>query len=904
MLSTLSLVSGSAAGIPYNGESTLNPMAAGASGTGPRAALSADGAKLLFTSDATNLVANALATPENNIYLRDTHSGKVSLLSVTPDGKAGDGAAMGGIISPDGRYVAFQSWATNLSPIDASTPADAYGPGSSSLLYLRDLSSGTTTLLDATPDGKPANPGYGDSQFVFSPDSRSLAFVSSATSLTTTPSEPPVTPPVDPSIPSDPMNPAPQPTPSTVIYVRDLASGTTTVANVTRDGKIPAPPPSPVYYAGGGQLVFSPDGRTLAFSESATNLTSDGVPDPRADATGALVPYSVTNLFVRDLDTGTTSLLTVSTGGKLGDAISYPAFSGVAVFSPDGKRVAFTSTATDLTDDPIPTADGSLYAGTNLFVRDLAAGTTTLVTRSVAGALGTTLQGSGGVSDPLARYVSTAVFSPDGKSLAFGSTATDLTGDPVATPPVDASGQSVSIPSLNLFVADLASRTISAVTLTTTGELSVEDSTNIYGGNPGFLFSPDGKSLLFTSDVEGLTSLPTEPLVNNMQNYLANGDTGRLYLRDLVARTTTPVSVTIDGKVAAGSNPVFSPDGKAIAFDSASTGLTTNAPDLQYRASSVQPDNVFLRDLTSGKTTLLSASVDGLLGNNVTGAPTFSPDGQTVYFTSAANELVPLDRNGSLDIFAVDLTPAPVVPPVPTVLALSASGYSARETLGALTITVNRTGSLSGAASVSYATADGSARAGTDYLATSGTLEFADGQASRSFSIALASTNRFDGPRTVLISLTGAKGATLGTSSATLTLTADHPAVVTPVLASTPVPTTPSPAPVTASPAPTVMTPTQPITTNPVVQTVRIENSPGRSSRLVVTLTGTVDPAMAADPSHYNVIIPSVSGARHAAFAGRLLTVKSVSYNAATHTATLTLAHGRKPHKPVRILFA
>ena len=65
MLSTLSLVSGTAAGIPYNGDSTLVPVgiSATASVGGPGAALSADGSKLLFTSDATNLVANPHGEP-------------------------------------------------------------------------------------------------------------------------------------------------------------------------------------------------------------------------------------------------------------------------------------------------------------------------------------------------------------------------------------------------------------------------------------------------------------------------------------------------------------------------------------------------------------------------------------------------------------------------------------------------------------------------------------------------------------------------------------------------------------------------------------------------------------------------------------------------------------------------
>ena len=70
--------------------------------------------------------------------------------------------------------------------------------------------------------------------------------------------------------------------------------------------------------------------------------------------------------------------------------------------------------------------DADPYAGTNLYVRDLSAGTTTLVTRSITGALSTIGPG-GGIEHARRPVLSTAVFSPDGKSLAFGSTATDLT---------------------------------------------------------------------------------------------------------------------------------------------------------------------------------------------------------------------------------------------------------------------------------------------------------------------------------------------------------------------------------------------------------------------------------------------------------------------------------------------
>ena len=79
------------------------------------------------------------------------------------------------------------------------------------------------------------------------------------------------------------------------MYVRDLASGTTTVANVTVDGKIPTPAATDLF-GNGDTHCFSPDGRKLAFTEAATNLTGDGVPDPAPDATGTLIPYSATNL--------------------------------------------------------------------------------------------------------------------------------------------------------------------------------------------------------------------------------------------------------------------------------------------------------------------------------------------------------------------------------------------------------------------------------------------------------------------------------------------------------------------------------------------------------------------------------------------------------------------------------
>src|SRR5262249_17482611 len=68
-------------------------------------------------------------------------------------------------------------------------------------------------------------------------------------------------------------------------------------------------------------------------------------------------------------------------------------------------------------------------------------------------------------------------------------------------------------------------------------------------------------------------------------------------------------------------------------------------------------------------------------------------------------------------------------------LQFRAASYSASETQGTATITVTRTGGSDGAVSVNYATSDGTARAGSDYTAATGTLNFAAGETSKTFTI-------------------------------------------------------------------------------------------------------------------------------------------------------------------------
>ncbi|WP_321528486.1 Calx-beta domain-containing protein [Sedimenticola selenatireducens] len=114
----------------------------------------------------------------------------------------------------------------------------------------------------------------------------------------------------------------------------------------------------------------------------------------------------------------------------------------------------------------------------------------------------------------------------------------------------------------------------------------------------------------------------------------------------------------------------------------------------------------------------------------------------------------------------------------PGALAFSASAYSVDENVATLNVTVTRSGGSAGAVSVDYATSDGTAIAGQDYQATSGTLDFADGETSQSFSVVVLDDALYEGDESFSISLSNPQGgATLGAlQSAQAVVLDDDPA--------------------------------------------------------------------------------------------------------------------------------
>ena len=104
-------------------------------------------------------------------------------------------------------------------------------------------------------------------------------------------------------------------------------------------------------------------------------------------------------------------------------------------------------------------------------------------------------------------------------------------------------------------------------------------------------------------------------------------------------------------------------------------------------------------------------------------------------------------------------------PGVPGTLQLAATSYNATEGT-VVNIFVARSGGSDGVVSVDYATADGTAVAGTDYPATNGTLTYADGvSGNQTISIPITDDNTVEGSESFTVTLSNVSEATLGANS-------------------------------------------------------------------------------------------------------------------------------------------
>ncbi len=218
------------------------------------------------------------------------------------------------------------------------------------------------------------------------------------------------------------------------------------------------------------------------------------------------------------------------------------------------------------------------------------------------------------------------------------------------------------------------------------------------------------------------------------------------------------------------------------------SGTTTATITLRRTGGSA---GIVAVDLASANGTATAGSDYTALSTTVVWADADAAD-KTVSLTVSgdtafeANETIALSLSNAvggatLGLASATLTIANDDTAQPGTLAFSAATYASAEGnagTSTATITIRRTGGSDGAVGVSYATGSGTATAGSDYTAASGSLSWADGDsADKTFTVTIAGDTTFEADETVPLTLSSPTGgATLGTAAATLTITNDDAA--------------------------------------------------------------------------------------------------------------------------------
>ncbi len=164
----------------------------------------------------------------------------------------------------------------------------------------------------------------------------------------------------------------------------------------------------------------------------------------------------------------------------------------------------------------------------------------------------------------------------------------------------------------------------------------------------------------------------TKVVFQSAADSLVPGDTNGvpdIFMKELTTGEITRISVDASGQQANGASieARFSPDGGKIVFSSAATDLV--AQDTQGHF------NIFVKDLSTGLVTLVSTASGGATANSDSASPSFFPDGSRILFTSYASNLSPGDTNAAEGVFIKDLN---------TGVTTSVSGQASHGTLPAV----------------------------------------------------------------------------------------------------------------------------------------------------------------------------------------------------------------------------
>jgi Tol biopolymer transport system component/Ca2+-binding RTX toxin-like protein len=502
-----------------------------------RASVSDDGRYVVFQSLASNLVAGDTNT-QSDIFVRDMVTGSVALVSTASGGGPSSGSADEASISGDGRLITFSSIGSDLVAGDTNGVGDVFQADNP--LYIAPQAVTRISVSTQGVQGGAESDLYAPGGHAISADGRYVAFYSFASNLT----------PNDTNATYD-------------VFLRDTLTGETRRVSTLNSGDQPN--------GGSQQPTLSLDGRYVLFYSAATNLVAD-------DTNGTL------DVFRKDMQTGDVTRLSTGAGGTQSNGTSYQ-----IALSANSNTFAFLSNANNL-------VSGDTNGVNDIFLKDTVTGAVSRVSTAADGS-----QANGQSFQP--------TISADGRIVAFGSDAANLVAD-------DTNGKS------DVFIKNTTTGAIVRASTSSSGAQA-------FGDSGGAAISGDGRMIAFHSSAANLVSGDT------------NG-TYDIFLKDLTTGVLTCISTDAAGNALTGNAfyPSISADGRYVAFQ---TG-TSNFQDLVG-------GQLLVKDTLTGALRTLSVAPSGANANFSSQRAAISADGRAVAFMSYATDLVGNDTNSTFDVF-------------------------------------------------------------------------------------------------------------------------------------------------------------------------------------------------------------------------------------------------------------
>lgn len=501
-------------------------------GTYGNSSISDDGRYVVFQSYATNLDAGKTNPGQMDIFLRDRQNGTTVLVSKTPGGVEGNNYSENPRISGNGTKILFSSHASDLVANDTNNNID---------LFSYDIATGNVARVSVDENGNEASDGY-DVNGKISDDGTKIALATTHT-----------------------LSALDNNSGSPDIYLYDTAMpGTVDMATVSYNT---APSSRSLF------PTLSSDGNLVLFESRANNLTPLDI-------------QNYTNIFLHNRTANTNILISKALGGVAPDGNS-----GSARMSADNKFIVFQSNANNL--DVIDT-----NINPDIFLYDVTADTVSLISKATDGT----------VSDSYSRQPS---ISADGRYITYVSEGTNLVAN-------DTNNEA------DVFLYDRITQTTTRVNVDSSGNEAHKPTSDSNPAASRPQITADGTKVIFSSFQSNLVANDT----NNAED---------IFVRDLTNNTTTRISTDTNGAELS----------KGAMFPS----ISENASIIAYQEPLKNGNRIFYYDTSDSSVHQVASPTGHTSYTPYFRNPSVSGNGKFITFESFADNLVPGDTNHRWDTF-------------------------------------------------------------------------------------------------------------------------------------------------------------------------------------------------------------------------------------------------------------